>query len=71
MTREQMARHEAWISRPVKELFPKNDGVYVKCAVCGTTFFRKAIVGGKARRMCSAKCRDKRRNHASDPVRAA
>jgi formylmethanofuran dehydrogenase subunit E len=64
MTREQMARHEEWISRPVSELFPRRElGSEAKCRHCREPFIRPRIQGGKARLYCSERCRDA---HASN-----
>jgi hypothetical protein len=68
--REEMARHETWISRPVKDLFP-NLALRERavCPGCGR-IYGATRQDGAPKSYCTDRCRDrasKRRHVAKAP----
>lgn len=56
--RLSLARHEAWISQPVKVLFPfTGKKVPSRCRACGQ-WYERAAHAGKSRGFCDDRCRD-------------
>lgn len=56
--RRWLVRHEEYMSRPVRELFPPQGPPMTSvCKQCGTTFVR-SLFAGKSRGFCNERCRD-------------
>jgi endogenous inhibitor of DNA gyrase (YacG/DUF329 family) len=56
--REELRRHEEWISQPVHVLFPPTSlRITSVCRHCKETYTRSAHAG-KSRGFCTERCRD-------------
>lgn len=56
--REELRRHEEWISQPVSILFPPvGPKVTSVCRHCKSTYTR-SVASGKTRGFCTERCRD-------------
>jgi formylmethanofuran dehydrogenase subunit E len=57
--RLRLQRHEEWISRPVRDLFPRAEAktYTVNCRGCKTQFVYTRQPGGKMKFFCTSDCK--------------